>query len=102
MMAYLCFTAQDSRTGIDNHMILNNRMSLLAREYFIHTQCPQGHPLVKLNMITDDACLTDHQSGTMVYIQILTDLCSRMYINSCFRMHIFRQDAWNKRQSRLP
>src|SRR5690606_35178418 len=91
VMAHNGFTTQDGRTSVDDDMVLNNGMTLGIGHVLFHIQGSQGDSLVQLDMFTDPTGFSNHDTRTMVNMQVLINKCSRMDVNARFGMCMFRQ-----------
>ena len=48
----------------------------------IYRQRAKRHSLIKLHIVPDDSGLTDYHTGSMVYEEALSDLCTGVYIDA--------------------
>ena len=60
-------------------------------------QCTKSHTLIDLYTITDDRCLSNYHTSTMVDKEIFSNGCSRMDVNTCDAMGIFGHDTRDQR-----
>ena len=58
------------------------------------TQSAQGYALIDFHMVADHASLTDHDASTVINKKALTNLGTRMDIDSRFSMHPLAQHSW--------
>ncbi len=72
--------ANDFCPGTNHHVVLQNRMTVACRL----TRSTQCNTLIQRDMITDDACFTNHNPAAMVYEKVAADLCTGMNINTGF------------------
>ena len=85
---------QDGGSGIDNHVVLNGGMTLVATLEgtvgLLHeTMGSEGHPLVDSNIVTDRCRLSNDNTGAVVDKEVLSDGCPRMNVDSGLTVRIF-------------
>src|SRR5690606_26154316 len=61
----------------------------------VDTQSPQCNTLIYFYMVAYNTGLTNHHTSSMVYAKMLTDLCSRMNVNTGIAMRMLRDDPRN-------
>ena len=92
-------TAQDRCAGVDRNIVFNRRMTLYVSQQ-LTASCRQGaerNTLIDLDMIADDRCLADHDTGTVVDEEIFTDDSSRVDVDSGVAVCILGHDTWDER-----
>ena len=95
-------SAQDRRIRIQDHMIADVRMTLASLEkvsFFILAEAAdtQRHTVIHTHMIAYDSRLTDDDARTVVNTEILSDPGTRIDVDACLFMRIFRDDTGNDR-----
>ena len=100
-MTYDCFTAENGRSCVDGHVVLNSRVALLPGELLTATggQRSDSHALIYLHVIADDRGLTDNYSGAVVNEEVPAQNRSGVYINSRLRVGVFRHHSRYQRNS---
>jgi len=91
-------TAEDSGTGVDNHVVLNVGVALDAFDGIAvlvkgEGACAQRHALIHLDPVADGGCLTDDNTGTVVNEEAFADLRAGMDVDTGALVGIFAHDA---------
>ena len=95
--------SEDRRVAINRDIVLQNRMTRNVERITVgielETLAAKGDTLVKTYMIADNASLAYHHTRTMVDAEILTDLCSRMDVDTRTAMRQLGDDTRDDRHS---
>ena len=78
---------------------MNRGMPLPSPQFlsFSGREGSNGHPLIDLDMAADLRRFADYYSGPMIDHKIFANLCSRIDVDSCKTMGIFRHHSGNER-----
>lgn len=84
------FSPQDGGSGIDDHVILNNRMPLRIGHVLFYAQRAKSDSLIKFYMFPYPARLPDHDSRSVVDMEVFIDKSTRVDIDARLGVRIFR------------
>lgn len=89
-----CLSSENRGVGIDGDVILDGRMALnrLKPPSLGQGQGAKGHPLVKPDIVSDDAGLSDDDSCPMVDEEAFADFRTGMNVDSGQGVGIFTDD----------
>lgn len=91
------YAAQYRCVGVDDHIVLNDRMARhvdgIAVLIKLEALGTKRNSLIELDMIAYYCSFSNYNSGSMVYAEILTYMCTRMDVDSGKRMGKLRDNA---------
>jgi hypothetical protein len=73
-------TAEHRSARINHYPVLYRWVPFYACQTFVYTQRTQGNALVHFHIITNYTCFANNNPGAMIYVKVLSDLCSRVNI----------------------
>ena len=96
---------QDRGIGIDGDIVFDDRVARhiehIALFVVLKALSAQGDTLIEGHMIAYDGCLANHHTRTVVDGEILTNLGSRMDIDTSLGMSQFGDDTWYHRHLKI-
>ncbi len=95
--------AENSGVRVDGDVIFDVRMALDSFDnvtffIFFETAGPEGHAMVELDAITDDARLADHHTGAVVDKEMFADGGTGVDVDSGLAVSPFGHDPWDQGQ----
>ena len=91
--------AQNGASGIDDHVVFDGRMALLAAEILGDERSSEGYSLVDFYVVSDDGGLSDDDAGAVVDVEMCSDTGSGVDVDPRAAVGILGDDPGQDRNA---